>query len=461
MLRIAKTVLIGFCVLLSLLLVVVLLQLTEMLQAAHRAHSPSGDASLCREGGALITCNPTMLRRSFPAVKETGTLRVFIIGSSQAMGSPFVHQDLSRISRFLPNEGGLATWLKDYLVFAMPGRRIEIINAARGGCKMTDHLETLREILTQGSPDIIVVMGGNNERYNNLYFLDSAAKRDEITSALYPAYQRTIQTMAREVSAAGVKAIFVTLPSNLRDWLPKAPWEGGLLERFHKEIPEKSYSRKERRPVSKDSCRDLRSQWPQLRENPFAHFFLARCLESEGQIPQALSEFIAARDLDYQFLRVRSVQNEALRSLRGPGISLLDLDTILRGYAYNGIPGNDLFHDYCHMNLRGNKIAGFEIAREVLRLEGVPISDKELRRAPLRDLNRQTLWWLYWLKTIKGSIQRALPLAWQRLGLPGKTIADSYRQAMLDINTLDNQISLFRSGNAQENGASFERASKT
>ncbi|MFH1208901.1 MAG: SGNH/GDSL hydrolase family protein [Candidatus Omnitrophota bacterium] len=461
LLRAAKNVIIGFCVLLSLLLIVVLLQIAEMLQAAHLANNHSESVSLCREGGTFITCRMSMLRRSFPAVKEKGALRVFIVGSSQAMGTPYVHQKLNHISRFLPNEGGLATWLKDYLVFAMPKRRIEIINAAQGGSQMIDHLGTLREILTKGSPDIIVVMGGNNERYSGLHFVDSAAERDKRASVLYPAYQLTIQTMAQEVSAAGVKAIFVTLPSNLHDWLPKAPLDGGLLERLHKEITEEPYLRKEHRPVSKDSCRDLRSQWPQFRENPFAHFFLARCLESEGQIPQALAEFVAARDLDYQFLRVRSVQNESLRGLRGPGISILDLGTIMCGYAYNGIPGNDLFHDYCHMNLRGNKISGFEIAREILRLEGVPISDEKLRQAPLRKLNRRMLWWLYWLKTIKWSIQRFLPSSWQQLAVRGKTITDSYRQAMQDINRLDEQISLLQSENTLENGALFDGVSKT
>jgi hypothetical protein len=464
LLRAAKTVIITFCVLLSLLLTVVLLQIAEMLQAAHLANNPPGeDVSLCREGGNLITCCPFMRRQSFPAVKEKGALRVFIIGSSQAMGSPYVHQNLNRISRFLPNEGGLATWLKDYLVFAMPRRRIEVINAARGCKQMIDHLRTLREILTKGSPDIIVIMGGNNERTgSDIFFVaDSAAERDKRISVIYPAYELTVQAMAREVSAAGVKAIFVTLPSNLHDWLPKAPLDGGLLERLHKEITEEPYPSKERRSVSKDSCRDLRSQWPQFRENPFAHFFLARCLEAEGQIPQALAEFVAARDLDYQFLRVRSVQNESLRGLRGPGISILDLGTIMCRYAYNGIPGNDLFHDYCHMNLRGNKISGFEIAREVLRLEGIPISAEELRQAPLRNLQRSTLWWLYWVKTIKWSIQRFLPSSWQQFAVRGKTIIDSYRQAMQDINELDHQISLRQSENTLENGAPFEKVSKT
>ena len=443
--RAAGVILDGFGILLVVLLLVIILQLAEMLQAARLADGPNG-TSLCREGDTIITCHPGMLRQSFSAVKKTRVLRIFIVGSSQAMGSPYVHQEFNRISHFFPNEGGLATWLEDYLSFAMPKRRIEIINAAKAnGSKMSRQLETLREILAKGSPDIIVVMGGNNERVDNEHIrVNNSARRDAIAAVIYPAYQLTIQAMAREASAAGVRTIFVTLPSNLRDWPPETHLDQGLFERLYRDITAEPYYRGKHQPILEAACRDLRLQWPQFRGNPAAHFSLARCLEYEGKVSQVLSEYIAARNLDYCFVRVRSVQNEFIRTLRGPGVSVLDLEVLMRGYAHDGIPGNDLFHDYCHMNLRGNKISGFEIAREVLRLEGVPMRDEELRQAPLRSISRRALWWLYWFSTIKWTMYRFLPPSWQQLGLRGRPIADGYRQAMCEIDKIDWQVNPLR-----------------
>jgi len=123
---------------------------------------------------------------------------------------------------------------------------------------------------------------------------------------------------------------------------------------------------------------------------------------------------------------------------------VLDLETLMRRYAHDGIPGNDLFHDYCHMTLWGNKISGFEIAREVLRLEGIPMRDEELRRAPLRNLNRQALWWLYCLNAIKWTMYRFLPSSWQQLGPCGKLTADVYLQVMDAIDKIDWQGNLLR-----------------
>lgn len=428
-------------ILLILLLLIIIFQFTEMLEAT-RVVNRTTKVTFCRDGDTITTCHLAMIRQSFSAIKKKGTLRIFIVGSSQAMGSPYVNQDFNRISRIFPNEGGLATWLKDYLAFAMPGRPVEVINAAMGmSFEMKEHLETLRGILALGSPDIIVVMGGNNERLDDEHRrAKNAAQRDEFASKIYPAYLQTIQTMAREASAAGVRTIFVTLPSNIRDWAPRIIGSDPPLFLRIERFPYKKHP-----PDLETACRELRAKGTLWSENPRAHFSLARCLESEGDIKHAYAEYIAARDLDYQFFHIRSIQNNSLRTLRGPGVSVLDLETLFRGYAYDGIPGDDLFHDFCHMTLRGNKIAGFEIARAVLRLEHCPFRDEELRRAPLRHLSLRTLWWLYWFKTVKWTFYRFLPPSWQTFGPIGDRTAQNFLQSMRDLHTIDSQIELLQS----------------
>jgi len=162
-------------------------------------------------------------------------------------------------------------------------------------------------------------MGGNNERIDNEHVrVNNSVQRDAVASVIYPAYQLTIQTMAREASAAGVRTIFVTLPSNLRSWPPETHSDQKPFERLYRDITAESYDQEKHRPNLEAACRDLRSQWPQIREDPAAHFSLARCLEYEGKVSQALSEYIAARDLDFCFVRVRSVKMNLFVPCAGP-----------------------------------------------------------------------------------------------------------------------------------------------
>ena len=49
----------------------------------------------------------------------------------------------------------------------------------------------------------------------------------------------------------------------------------------------------------------------------------------------------------------------------GMDVTLVDLDLWARSVAPHGLPGDDLFVDYCHMNEEGYWLAGAEVSRVI------------------------------------------------------------------------------------------------
>lgn len=87
----------------------------------------------------------------FAAAKEPGTLRVFCLGGSTTQGWPF--QDVASYPRLL----GLM--LRD----ALPGRRVEVLNAGLNGSDSTADLRLLRRELARFQPDLLLLHAGLND----------------------------------------------------------------------------------------------------------------------------------------------------------------------------------------------------------------------------------------------------------------------------------------------------------
>lgn len=61
-----------------------------------------------------VTADPSMVEQRFLVEKPSNGFRVFLLGGSQAMGSPYVHQKFTLMDELggmleMPNEGGIAT----------------------------------------------------------------------------------------------------------------------------------------------------------------------------------------------------------------------------------------------------------------------------------------------------------------------------------------------------------------
>jgi hypothetical protein len=345
--------------------------------------------------GVYETVNPDLPYQTFSELKRPGELRVFLLGSSQAMGSPYVHQHMNILSSRLlglPNEGGLATWLRRYLQAVFPGRPVTVINAARGGGDLEAAVAVLREVLAAGRPDAVVLLEGNNERAApsmDKERLRPEAGLDKTVAFLTRRFSSRLAEASRLAREAGVPLYVLTVPTNLRHWLPH----------------------------DRENSRRPTATWER-----------AVFLDESGAYAAALRAYKEARDGDYAFLRARAPWNEAIRRLPAPA-RVIDLERLMEGHAKDGIPGGDLFHDYCHFTLPANRLAGLETSKRLA-------ADFGAARAPVLadarwdDFRRGRLRALYAIKALKWRRARGFAGLSAAQAKNAATVAETYLHAV-------------------------------
>jgi tetratricopeptide (TPR) repeat protein len=96
---------------------------------------------------------PVPLSQTFPARKDTATLRIFCLGASTTQGFPY------------PPNGAYPALLQNILSSAMPKKKIQVLNC--GITAITSHsvLDMEREILQKYQPDLLIIYTGHNEFY--------------------------------------------------------------------------------------------------------------------------------------------------------------------------------------------------------------------------------------------------------------------------------------------------------
>jgi lysophospholipase L1-like esterase/Flp pilus assembly protein TadD len=96
---------------------------------------------------------PVPLSQTFPAIKDSATLRIFCLGASTTQGFPY------------PPNGAYPALLQNILSSAMPKKKIQVLNC--GITAITSHslLDMEREILQKYQPDLLIIYTGHNEFY--------------------------------------------------------------------------------------------------------------------------------------------------------------------------------------------------------------------------------------------------------------------------------------------------------
>lgn len=121
------------------------------------ATRPDGVAIFRVSAARLQASEPTSSEREFLAEKPAGGFRVFVLGGSTAAGFPY------------PPAYGPGAWLERRLRAALPGRPIEVVNAALPGYGSRRVLLVAREVAAYG-PDLLVVSCGHNEWAERRYY---------------------------------------------------------------------------------------------------------------------------------------------------------------------------------------------------------------------------------------------------------------------------------------------------
>jgi hypothetical protein len=367
------------------------------------ALEPPADAGgfLVLHEGRVHVAEPSLVPASFPAVKAAGELRIYVLGGSMAMGSPFVVQGRGAGEELfgllgIPNEGGISTWIEAYLQAAAPDRPIRVVNAAAGGRDSAVVLTILEEILAVGEPDLLLVLSGNNETEPSK--LDRDGFRllpghdvDELSSALGERFGARLGAMVAASAQAQVPLWVLTVPSNLEDW---EPLDDDRVERGEVEAW--------LRDGEQEACVErLQALGPG--DNARVAWELGRCLQAAGRGEEALGWYRMARDRDRMFLRARSSWNDRVRALDGrPGVRVVDLEAWLEARSLDGIPGHGEFVDACHMSIATNRRVGRmlagELASAMLGTAPGALGDLEVPGPTARVLRR-----LLWLQRIKAA----------------------------------------------------------
>ncbi|MBI5208431.1 MAG: hypothetical protein HY927_00495 [Elusimicrobia bacterium] len=406
----------------GLLLLALLLLLGETL-AVRRLQGGLG-AIFVDRGDRLASAGPGMVRFEFEKLKPPGEFRVFVFGGSQAMGSPYVHQGYDDIVSFfgllrMPNRGGISTWLEQDLQAVLPGRRVRVFNAAMGARDLADAKAAVAEALGVGGPDLVVLLSGNNERRDRriktgLDLAADGALLDDIVRSLTVGYKAGLAGIVGLLEARRTPAYFLTVATNIRDWLPSDAQEFDLagMERLIGQG---------RTRQALDALKGGVS-----RGNALALFFTARAHEAAGDYGLARRYYLAAKDRDRSFLRCRTPWQDAIRAVRSPSVRVIDIERIVsEKYARHGLPGNDLFHDYCHFRLEANRRVAYEVARAFAQDSGLPLEPLEKAAAsPAALWSPGELRALYLLESIKW-------FRWKYYSL-NKKVRDANTRAVMD-----------------------------
>lgn len=336
---------------------------------------------------------------SFPAVKEPGTFRIFVLGGSTVQGRPF------------SIETSFTTWLENGLNTTAPERSWEVVNC--GGISYASYrlVPVLDECLGY-DPDLIVLCTGHNEfledrtyghvrdsspavatayrafsRLRSFQLLratlirSSAAPPAQLTAEVdamldyeegTAAYHRddgwregivnhfrvSIARMIATCQSAKVPLVIVSPPVNLRSCPPfKSQHRDGLsasdLRRWEERV---TVARSHLRAAPQKSVAALREALALDDQMASLWFELGMCQQSLGQFEPARESFLRAKELDVCPLRMlESMRADLSRLADESAIPLLDAHRLLERQARYSALGDDWLFDHVHPSFAGHR----------------------------------------------------------------------------------------------------------
>jgi tetratricopeptide (TPR) repeat protein len=329
-----------------------------------KTKTANGDAIWRENRDALAPFFPgTLVRRPVPVrlseKKAPGTIRIFVLGSSAAMGDPEPAFSLARV-------------LEVMLRATYPEKRFEIVNAAVTA--INSHLvRGIAADCAEREPDLFIVYEGNNEvigPFGPAGVLAPFLRREAaIRTAIWLKGTRTGQLL----SSLGA---------------PKTPANWGGMEMFLKQQITADDPRLEAVRTNfkanllaiADSARSAGATTllctVVTNQRDFAPFLSANgeaeALFQQGQLALDAGRDAEARDLmqralDRDTLRFRtdSKLNQVIRDVgaQSPArLEVIDLATALAAKSPHGITGDEFLYEHVHLNLRGT----YEIATVLL-----------------------------------------------------------------------------------------------
>ena len=344
------------------------------------------------------------------SAKTPGTTRIFVLGSSAAMGTPDESYSFGRILEVMLRE-------------RYPGRQFEVVNGAMVAINSHVALEIARDCAAH-EPDLFVVYMGNNEVIGpygpgtvfqrsppslrliraklwakttrlgqlvddlvgssgskedtpaswqgmSMFMNNRFAADDPRLTAVYDNYRRNLIDICKAARGTGAAVILSTVAVNLKDCPPLASmhrsdlstedlarWDSCVQAGMSLEADKR---RQEALEKYEEAAR-IDDGFAELQ------FRLGRCLAAVGRASEASSRFVQARDFDVLRFRADTKINETIRAVAAERAAdrvwLADAEQKFSqsDLAPDGIPGEDLFYEHVHFTFDGN----YQFARAVL-----------------------------------------------------------------------------------------------
>lgn len=333
--------------------------------------------------------------------KPDGAVRVFVLGSSAALGDP-------------EPSFGLARQLEVLLRDEYPGADLEVVNAAATAVNSHFVYAAARGALDL-QPDVLVVYEGNNEVVGpygaGTVFTAAAPPLPLVRAAVAAKATRLGQLVANAARRLGRGASAPGAWHGMGMFLERQVRPGEpALERAYRNFAGNladvcRMARDARVPVVLSTVAvNLRSCGPFASAEAAEAYRRGRALADAGRDAEAREALARARDLDTLRFRADSRTNAIVREVAGreAGARLVDAEAELARPAPHGVPGDEAFLDHVHLTFHGNYLLSLallpavrEALPESVRRRGsgaAPLAEDEVaRRLVYTELDRYTI----------------------------------------------------------------------
>jgi hypothetical protein len=328
---------------------------------------------------------------------------LYAIGGSTMAGVPYNTERYDSTGR--PHGFSASTVIAEMLGDAVGGRRIDVRVLAQAGYSAFPQalrLERATRHRRRDNPGVVLLYTGENEGFPpgdppppasglGAWLANEGTRRSPLLRDLWlfliaghhverersmAAFERSVRWAIELALERGLVPIVAPFVSNAAGIEPNAG-DVGVDPSDDRALIEQVRSIEARGDLAEAASQYLAAIGAHPRLEALLTYEAARCVRAAGDIPRAKELFMLAIDRDSrsQFGRATRAQNELLRRLAAEyRIPYVDLDAAFAAASPNGIPGNELFVDGHHPNLRGHLLIADGFARAIGARFEAPVS---------------------------------------------------------------------------------------
>jgi tetratricopeptide (TPR) repeat protein len=359
---------------------------------------------------------PALARIPVPVVmkaaKPAGTIRIFLLGESAALGDP-------------RPQFGAGRYLEALLRERIPGQDFEVVNVAMTAINSHVILPLARECAGHQG-DLWVIYMGNNEmvgpfgaatvfgfkapplwlvrasvalqraRFGQLLvrlgrqfqsrsrtswhgmemFTENKVPPDDPRRrVIYHSFARNLEQILESGLSSEVKVLLSTVAVNLKDCPPFASGAANPLSEADRKRQEDL--------IAQGATAETEGKWAEAKQfyeqaialspdSAELQYRLGRCCVRAGDAAAARQPLQLAADRDWLPFRADSSINDVIRDagrlFAGPNLVLCDAVAVLSHDSQTGIPGQESFYEHVHLNFDGNYRLALAWAEDVQKL---------------------------------------------------------------------------------------------